>query len=171
MAMLGSLTAKPVLFVVNVEEGSDEVPESIRQHAAAQGAGVVAVSARLESELSELSDDEAVAMRSDLGLAESSLQTVVRSAFSLLELVAFFTAGDDKPAQSWHLRRGLSVWHAAGMIHSDIQRGFVRAEVIAWDQLVAAGGYAGGRDRGTLRLEGRDYVVADGDVITVKFTP
>jgi GTP-binding protein YchF len=171
MAMLGSLTAKPVLFVVNVEEGSDEVPEPIRQHAAAQGAGVVAVSARLESELSELSDEEAVTMRFDLGLAESSLRSVIRSAFSLLELVAFFTAGEDKPAQSWHLRRGLSVWHAAGMIHSDIQRGFVRAEVIAWDQLVAAGGYSGGRDRGTLRLEGRDYVVADGDVITVKFVP
>jgi hypothetical protein len=171
MVMLGSLTAKPVLFVVNVEEGSDEVPEAVRQHAAAQGAAVVAVSARLESELSELSDEEAVAMRSDLGLAESTLQSVVRSAFSLLELVAFFTAGEDKPAQSWHLRRGLSVWHAAGMIHSDIQRGFVRAEVISWDQLVAAGGYAGARDRGALRLEGRDYVVADGDVITVKFTP
>jgi GTP-binding protein YchF len=171
MVMLGSLTAKPALFVVNVEEGSDEVPESIRRHAAAQGAGVVAVSARLEAELSELPDEEAAAMRADLGLAESSLQTVVRGAFSLLELVAFFTAGEDKPAQSWHLRSGLSVWHAAGMIHSDIQRGFVRAEVIAWDQLVAAGGYAGGRDRGTLRLEGRDYVVADGDVITVKFTP
>ena len=171
LAMLGSLTAKPVLFVVNVEEGSDEVPEAIRRHAAAQGAGVVAVSARLESELSELSDEEAVAMRSDLGLAESTLQSVVRSAFSLLELVAFFTAGEDKPAQSWHLRRGLSVWHAAGMIHSDIQRGFVRAEVVLWRELVDAGGYAGARDRGTLRLEGRDYAVQDGDVITVKFTP
>ena len=74
-------------------------------------------------------------------------------------------------AQSWHLRRGLSVWHAAGLIHSDIQRGFVRAEVVSWDALRDAGGYAGARDRGTLRLEGRDYVVADGDVITVKFTP
>ena len=110
-------------------------------------------------------------MRSDLGLAESTLQSVVRSAFSLLELVAFFTAGEDKPAQSWHLRRGLSVWHASGQIHSDIQQGFVRAEVIGWENLVEAGGYAGARDRGTIRLEGRDYVVADGDVITVKFTP
>ncbi len=110
-------------------------------------------------------------MRADLGLSESSLQTVVRGAFSLLDLVAFFTAGEDKPAQSWHLRRGLSVWHAAGQIHSDIQKGFVRAEVVGWEALVDAGGYAGARDRGTLRLEGRDYVVADGDVITVKFTP
>ncbi len=90
---------------------------------------------------------------------------------TLLELIAFFTAGEDKPAQSWHLRRGLSAWHAAGEIHSDIQRGFVRAEVIAWDALVEAGGYAGARERGTLRLEGRDYAMRDGDVITVKFTP
>ena len=135
------------------------------------GARAVAVSARLEAELAELGDEDAAAMREDLGLAESSLQTVIRGAFSLLDLVAFFTAGEDKPAQSWHLRRGLSVWHAAGLIHSDIQRGFVRAEVVAWEELRDAGGYAGARDRGTLRLEGRDYVVADGDVITVKFTP
>jgi ribosome-binding ATPase YchF (GTP1/OBG family) len=171
MTLLSPLTAKPVLFVANVEEGSDVVPEAIATHAAAMGAQAVAVSARLESELSELSDDDAEAMRADLGLAESSLQTVVRGAFSLLQLVAFFTAGEDKPAQSWHLRRGLSVWHAAGLIHSDIQRGFVRAEIVSWDALRDAGGYAGARDRGTLRLEGRDYVVADGDVITVKFTP
>ena len=122
-------------------------------------------------ELAELPEDEAAAMRTDLGLSESGLDSVVRGAFSLLELVAFFTAGEDKPAQSWHLRRGLSVWHAAGMIHSDIQRGFVRAEVVLWRELVDAGGYAGARDRGTLRLEGRDYAVQDGDVITVKFTP
>jgi len=165
------LTAKPVLFVANVDEGSDEVPPPVAEHAAAQGAGAVAVSARLEAELSELSDEDAAAMREDLGLAESSLQTVVRGAFSLLQLVTFLTAGEDKPAQSWHLRRGLSVWHAAGLIHSDIQRGFVRAEVVGWDALRDAGGYAGARERGTLRLEGRDYPVADGDVITVKFTP
>jgi ribosome-binding ATPase len=171
MALLSPLTAKPVLFVANVEEGTDDVPPEIAAHAAAQGAEAVAVSARLEAELGELSDEDAAAMRDDLGLAESGLQRVVHGAFSLLNLIAFFTAGEDKPAQSWHLRRGLSVWHAAGLIHSDIQKGFVRAEVVSWDALRDAGGYAGARDRGTLRLEGRDYVVADGDVITVKFTP
>jgi ribosome-binding ATPase len=171
MALLSPLTAKPVLFVANVEEGSDQVPAEIAAHAAAVGAGVVAVSARLESELAELSEEEAAAMRSDLGLSESSLSAVVRGAFSLLDLLAFFTAGEDKPAQSWHLRRGLTAWHAAGLIHSDIQRGFVRAEVVAWDALRDAGGYAGARERGTLRLEGRDYVMTDGDVITIKFTP
>ncbi len=169
--LLQPLSAKPVLFVANVDEGSDEVPPAVVEHAAAEGAEAVAVSARLEAELAELTPEEAAAMRADLDLRESGLDTVVHGAFSLLRLIAFFTAGEDKPAQSWHLRRGRSVWEAAGMIHSDIQRGFVRAEVVSWDQLRDAGGYAGARDRGTLRLEGRDYVVADGDVITVKFTP
>ncbi len=171
LTALQPLSAKPVLFVANVEEDSDEVPVAVEEHARAHGAAAVAVSARLQAELSELDDDDAAAMRTDLGLVESGLQAVIRAAFSLLELVAFFTAGEDKPAQSWHLRRGLSVWHAAGLIHSDIQRGFVRAEVVPWHELVDAGGYAGARDRGTLRIEGRDYAVADGDVITVKFTP
>ncbi len=175
---LGSLTAKPVLFVANVDEGSDQVPAAIAEHAAAQGARVVAVSSRIESELSELEDDEAAAMRAELmslpgdgPAVDTPLQRVVKEAFGLLELLVFFTAGEAKPAQSWHLRRGLSVWHAAGQIHTDIQKGFVRAEVIGWKELVDAGGYAGARDRGTLRLEGRDYAMADGDVITVKFTP
>jgi ribosome-binding ATPase len=168
---LGSLTAKPVLFVANVDEGSDEIPAEIAEHARAQGAGAVAVSSRIESELGELEEDEASAMRAELGVSESGLERVVREAFALLHLIAFFTAGEAKPAQSWHLREGLTAWHAAGEIHSDIQKGFVRAEVIGWRELVDAGGYASARERGTLRLEGRDYVMADGDVITVKFTP
>jgi GTP-binding protein YchF len=168
---LGSLTAKPVLFVANVDEGSEELPPEIAAHAAAQGARAVAVSSRIESELAELEDDDATAMREELGVSESGLQRVVREAFALLRLIAFFTAGEAKPAQSWHLREGLSAWHAAGEIHSDIQKGFVRAEVIGWRELVDAGGYTGARERGTLRLEGRDYVMADGDVITVKFAP
>jgi GTP-binding protein YchF len=171
LAILQPLTAKPVLYVANVEEGAHEVPAEIEQFARSRGAGAVAISARLEAELAELGPEEASAMRSELGLSESGLDAVVRGAFSLLELIAFFTADAAKPAQSWHLRQGLSVWHAAGLIHSDIQRGFVRAEVIPWEQLVDAGGYPGARDRGTLRLEGRDYVVADGDVIHVRFTP
>ena len=168
---LGPLTAKPVLFVANVDEGSHDVPPAVAEHAAAQGALAVAISSRIESELAELDDEDAAAMRADLGLSESGLQRVVDGAFSLLDLIAFFTAGEAKPAQSWHLERGRTAWHAAGEIHSDIQRGFVRAEVIGWQELVDAGGYAGARERGTLRLEGRDYVMRDGDVITVKFTP
>jgi GTP-binding protein YchF len=171
MRNLSPLTGKPVLYVANVDEGDDAVPAVVAEHAAAVGAAAVAVSARLEAELSELDDDEAATMREELGASEPGLQRVVRGAFGLLELIAFFTAGEDKPAQTWHLRRGLTAWHAAGAIHSDIQKGFVRAEVIGWDALVDAGGYAGARERGTLRLEGRDYVMRDGDVITVKFTP
>jgi len=168
---LGSLTSKPVLFVANVDEGSEEVPAAVAEHAAAQGARAVAVSSRIEAELSELDDEDAAAMREELGVSESGLQRVIREAFALLELIAFFTAGEATIAQSWHLRRGLTAWHAAGQIHTDIQKGFVRAEVIGWKELVEAGGYSGARDRGTLRVEGRDYVMSDGDVITVKFTP
>jgi len=175
VALADLLTAKPVLFVANVEEGEDEnssPPTPLAAHAAAQGAAIVAVSARLEAELSELEPGDAAAMREDLGVAPvSSLQRVIRGAFGLLRLSAFFTAGEDKPAQSWHIRAGSTAWDAAGAIHSDIQRGFVRAEVIGWEELVAAGGYAPARDRGELRVEGRDYAMRDGDVLTVRFTP
>jgi GTP-binding protein YchF len=171
VALLGSLTAKPVLFVANVNEGELDVPAAVADYAAAQGARAVAVSARLEAELGALEPGEAAELRAEFGLEQSGLQKVVRGAFGLLELIAFFTAGEDKPAQTWHLRRGLSAWHAAGQIHSDIQRGFVRAEVVSWEALVEFGGYAGAREHAALRLEGRDYAIQDGDVITVKFTP
>src|SRR4051812_50212188 len=110
-------------------------------------------------------------MRADLGVSESSLQRVVGGAFELLHLIAFFTAGEDKPAQSWHLREGATAWHAGGEIHSDIQKGFVRAEVVAWDELVDAGGDAGAREGGAPRVEGRDYIMRDGDGITNPLTP
>jgi ribosome-binding ATPase len=171
MRNLSPLTGKPVLFVANVDEGDDAVPAAVADHAAATGAAAVAISSRVEAELRELDDDEAAMMREELGVGESGLDRVVNGAFGLLKLIAFFTAGEAKPAQCWHLRQGLTAWHAAGQIHSDIQKGFVRAEVIGWDALVEAGGYAGARDRGTLRLEGRDYLMNDGDVLTVKFTP
>lgn len=168
---LGSLTAKPVLFVANIDEAESDVPAAVREYAERQGAGVVAVSSRIESELAELDDLEAAAMRSELAATESGLERVVRGAFDLLGLIAFFTAGEAKPAQSWHLRRGSTAWEAAGQIHSDIQQGFVRAEIVSWQRLVELGGYAQARDVGELRVEGRDYIIQDGDVITVKFTP
>jgi ribosome-binding ATPase len=171
MRLLQPLTAKPVLYVANVGEGEAEVPESVASHAERAGAAAVAVSARIEAELSELDDDEAVTMRDELGVPESGLALVVREAFALLDLISFFTAGEDKEARAHAIERGTTAWGAAGKIHTDIQRGFVRAEVVPWNELVDAGGYSGARDRGTLRLEGRDYVMRDGDVITVKFTP
>jgi len=168
---LGLITSKPVLFVANVDEGATDVPEQVAAAAAERGSAAVAISARSEAELAELDEEEAGAMRSELGLSSvAGLERLVRAAFGLLELIAFFTAGEAKPAQSWHLREGSSAWDAAGAIHSDIQKGFVRAEVIGYQDLIDAGGYAGARDRGTLRLEGRDYTMRDGDLITVKFT-
>jgi len=147
------------------------VPPAIAAHADAVGARAIALSARLEAELGELDAAEETEMRAELGAGEPGVTRVVSGAFELLDLIAFFTAGEAKPAQSWHVSRGSSAWSAAGRIHSDIQRGFVRAEVVGWTELIDAGGYAGARDRGTLRIEGRDYVMADGDVMTVRFTP
>ncbi len=103
-------------------------------------------------------------------MTESGLSRMIRAAYSLLELISFFTAGEAVEGRAWSLRKGLTAWHAAGRIHSDIADGFVKAEVIGWQELIDAGGYAGARERGTLRIEGRDYVMADGDVITVKHT-
>jgi len=169
---LQPLTSKPVLYVANVGEGDQlQVPAPIAERAAAADAGAVAISARIEAELSELDDEEAEVMRAELGAGEPGLHRVILGAFELLDLISFFTAGEAKEARAHAIERGTTAWGAAGKIHTDIQKGFVRAEVVGWDQLVDAGGYAGARDRGTLRLEGRDYAMRDGDVMTVKFTP
>jgi GTP-binding protein YchF len=169
---LWPLTGKPVLYVVNVAEGDEEsIPESVADHAAKTGAGVVAISARIEAELAELDDEEAAAMREDLGAGESGLGRVIRAAFELLELISFFTAGEGKEAKAYAIHRGTTAQGAAGDIHTDIQKGFVRAEILPWSTLVEQNGYAGARDKGLLRIEGRDYVMQDGDVMTVRFTP
>jgi GTP-binding protein YchF len=171
MRLLQPLTAKPVLYIANVGEGETEAPAAVAQYAERAGARAVAVSARIEAELSELEDEESASMRDELGVPESGLDLVIREAFALLHLIQFFTAGEAKEARAHAIERGTTAWGAAGEIHSDIQRGFVRAEVVPWNELVDAGGYAGARERGTLRLEGRDYVMEDGDVVTVKFSP
>jgi GTP-binding protein YchF len=167
-ANLQALTSKPMLYVANVDEGDAEAPEDVAAHAAAVGAGVVAVSARIEGELAELDPAEAEEMRESFGVEGSGLTRLVRAAYDLLELITFFTAGEDKEAVARPLRRGASAWEAAGTIHTEIQDAFVKAEAIGWRELVECGGYAPARDRGLLRIEGRDYVVADGDVITIK---
>jgi ribosome-binding ATPase len=167
---LQALTSKPVLYVANVDEGETEPPPALVEHARAAGDDAIALSAKIEAELAELDDDDAAAMRDDLGLSESGLGRMVRAAYELLELISFFTAGEAVEGRAWSLRRGLTAWHAAGRIHTDIAEGFVKAEVIGWQELLDAGGYAGARERGTLRIEGRDYVMRDGDVITVKHT-
>jgi ribosome-binding ATPase len=164
---LHPLSAKPVLYVANVgEDAALSAPPELASRGTA-----LAVSARIESELAELDEDEARTMREDLGVTESGLTRIIKGAFELLRLISFFTAGEGKEARAHAIPSGTTAWQAAGKIHTDIQRGFVRAEVVPWDVLVEANGYAGARDRGALRLEGRDYRMADGDVITVKFAP
>ena len=168
--LLQPLTAKPVLYLANVGEGETAVPPAVAEHATGAGAVAIALPVRMEAELSEMGED-ADAMRADLGVGESGLSMVIRGAFELLQLISFFTAGEGKEARAHAIPAGTTAWQAAGKVHTDIQRGFVRAEVVPWNVLVEQGGDAGARDRGLLRLVGRDYVMADGDVITVKFTP
>ncbi len=165
---LSALSSKPVLYVANVEEGKIEVPEALAAHAEAAGAASVALSARIESELVELDAEEAAEMRAELGLHESGLERLVHAAFELLDLIVFFTADTDKEATARSLPRGGTAYEAAGKVHGEIQERFVRAEVIGWDALIEAGGYVAAADRGLIRTEGRDYVVADGDVIHIK---
>jgi GTP-binding protein YchF len=168
---LSALTSKPMLFVANVAEGEPlEAPAELREHPSATGARATALSARLESELSELDEGEAADMREELGASESGLATVVREAFALLELISFFTAHAGAEAQARAIRRGTRARQAAGVVHTDMERGFVAAEVTTWADLVEAGGYAPARERALTRIEGRDYVVQDGDVVTFRFT-
>ena len=165
---LQGLTTKPILYVANVDEGDAEAPEAVASHAAANNAGVVAVSARIEGELSELDPEEAEEMRESYGVEGSGLARLVRAAYDLLELLTFFTAGEGKEAVARPLHRGATALEAAGTIHTEIMEAFVKAEAIGWKELVDCGGYVAARDKGLLRVEGRDYVVQDGDVITIK---
>ena len=169
---LQPLTAKPVLYLANVAEGDPlEPPAALTAYAAERGARAAAVSARLEAELAELDEAEADSMRAELGVEESGLATVIRESWELLGLIAFFTAGEGKEGRAWAIERGTQAQAAAGKIHTDIAKGFVAAEVVPWQDLVSSGGYAAAREQAKLRVEGRDYEVIDGDVITVRFTP
>ena len=169
---LSALTSKPVLYVANVAEGEPlEPPPGLSEHASERGARATAVSARLDAELSELDDDEASAMMDELGVAESGLETVIRESFELLHLIQFFTGGQDMEARAWAIARGTRARSAAGAIHTDMERGFVAAEVTPWEALVDAGGYTAARERALTRVEGRDSVMQDGDVVTFRFSP
>jgi hypothetical protein len=168
------LSGKPMLLVANL--GEQEIRQAaawlersgLKALAQKPGLGVCAVAAPIEAEMAELQPKDALAFREDLGLAEPGLDRVIRSTYELLGLVSFLTAGEDE-CRAWTIKRGTKAQLAAGAIHSDIERGFIRAQVVAFADLVAAGSLAACRERGTLRLEGRDYVVQDGDVIEFKF--
>src|SRR5690625_37574 len=173
-AEFGLLTAKPVIYVCNAAEedladpqGSEHV-QAVRRHAEAEGAEGVVISAQIEQELSELPDEEAAEFLAELGLSESGLERLIRTGYRTLGLSTYFTSGE-KEVRAWTVREGTRAPQAAGVIHTDFERGFIRAEVIAWDRLVEAGNLANARSRGWLRTEGKDYVVRDGDVIHFLF--
>lgn len=166
------LTSKPVLFVANVDEGSAATGNaySARVVDAAQkeGAAAVAISAKIESELAPLSDDEQREFLSSLGLEEPGLNRLIRAGYALLGLQTYFTAGP-KEARAWTIHKGDTAPQAAGVIHTDFEKGFIRAETIAFDDYVALGGEVGAKEAGKMRLEGKDYVVKDGDVMLFRF--
>jgi ribosome-binding ATPase len=170
--MLQLLTAKPVLYVCNVEEAAADAGNGFSQkvfdRAKAEGAQAVVVSAKIESEIAILPAEEQAEYLEAVGLAEPGLNRVIRAAYALLGLVTYFTVGP-KEARAWTITRGMKAPQAAGVIHTDFEKGFIRAETIAYTDYVALKGEAGARDAGKLRLEGKEYVVADGDVLHFRF--
>ncbi|MFY9693091.1 MAG: redox-regulated ATPase YchF [Xanthobacteraceae bacterium] len=170
--MLGLLTALPVLYVCNVEEAAagrgNAFSQKVEARAKAEGAAAVVISAKIEAEIAVLSRNEREEYLAAIDLKEAGLDRLIAAGYALLHLVTFFTAGP-KEARAWTVTAGSKAPQAAGVIHSDFEHGFIRAETIAYDDYVACGGEAGARDAGKLRLEGKDYVVQDGDVMHFRF--
>ena len=166
------LTEKPVLVLLNVGEGdlagADELVASIAGSITHAQTEVAQMSAQIEMEIGQLDEEEARIFRDDLGLEGSSMERVIRASYHLLGLISFFTAGEDE-TRAWTIRRGSTAVDAASTIHSDLARGFIRAEVIGWEELLALGSMAEARRAGKLRSEGKTYEVQDGDVIEVLF--
>ena len=170
--MLQLLTSKPVLFVANVDEDSaatgNDFSKQVEARAAEEGAIAVVISAKIEAELALLEAEERVEYLEELGLEEPGLNRLIHAGYALLDLQTYFTAGP-KEARAWTIRKGWTAPKAAGVIHGDFERGFIRAETIAYDDYVAAGGESGAREAGKLRQEGKEYLVQDGDVMLFKF--
>jgi hypothetical protein len=165
------LTAKPAMYIANVAEdglAGNPLVDAVRDHAVADGADLVVISGHLEAELALLDDADRDEMLAEYGLAEPGLNQVIRAAYHLLGLLTFFTAGD-KAARAWTVKRGATAPQAAGQIHTDFERGFIRAEVVAYDDFARFRGELGAKDAGKWRLEGRDYLVREGDVIFFRF--
>lgn len=168
------LSLKPVLHAVNVGEetaahASDAVAFfGLGEHAFREGTGVVGFCGTLEAEIGRLDPEDAAAFRADAGLREPGLDRILQACYRLLDVISFLTAGE-KEVRAWTVRRGAHAPEAAGKIHSDLEKGFIRAEVVPYDDLVAAGSTAAARDKGTLRVEGKDYEVRDGDVVLFRF--
>lgn len=172
---LNLLTAKPVIYAANVTEddladdgASNEFVASVRKFAAEEGSEVFVVCAQIEQEIAELEEDEKKEFLEDLGLSESGLEKLIQASYSLLGLISYLTAGETE-TRAWTIRKGTKAPQAAGKIHSDFERGFIRAEVVNYQDLLDAGTYAAAREKGLIGLEGKDYVVKDGDVILFRF--
>ena len=170
--MLGLLTSKPVLYVCNVDEGEAASGNALTQlvfdKAAAEGAKAVVISAAIEAEIATLPTDDRDAFLSDLGLHETGLNRMIHAAYELLGLITFYTAGP-KEARAWTVNRGARAPEAAGEIHTDFERGFIRAETIGYDDFVRCGGETGAKDAGKMRSEGKEYIVQDGDIMLFRF--
>ncbi|MGE3179797.1 MAG: redox-regulated ATPase YchF, partial [Vicinamibacterales bacterium] len=165
------LTAKPALYVANVEEHGFEgnpLLERVKEYAAKEGAPVVAICAKLESEIADLTGEDKEIFLADMGMHEPGLDRLIRATFDLLGLQTYFTAGE-KEVRAWTIHKGDTAPQAAGVIHTDFEKGFIRAEVIAYEDFVALGGEKGAKEAGKMRLEGKEYVVKDGDVMHFRF--
>jgi GTP-binding protein YchF len=165
------LTAKPVLYAANVkEDGLTDNPHlaAVQAHAAQEGAEVVPICAALEAEIAELADEDKQLFLAEMGMSEPGLNRLIRAAYRLLGLITFFTAGV-KEVRAWTIHRGDTAPQAAGVIHTDFERGFIRAQTIAYEDFIACGGEAGAKEAGKMRSEGKDYVVKDGDVMNFLF--
>jgi len=169
---LGLLTSLPMLYVCNVEEAAaatgNGFSRRVEERAQAEGAGCLVISAKIESEIAVLAREERAEFLAAVGLAETGLDRLIRAGYALLHLVTFFTVGP-KETRAWTVARGARAPQAAGVIHTDFEHGFIRSETIAYEDYVRLGGEAGARDGGKFRLEGKDYVVADGDVVHFRF--
>ena len=165
------LTLKPLMYIANVkEDGFENNPylDKVRARAEAEGAEVVPVCAAIEEELAQLDDADKLAFLADMGLDEPGLNRVIRAGYKLLGLQTYFTAGE-KEVRAWTVKRGSTAPQAAGVIHTDFERGFIRAETVAYDDYIKYRGESGARDAGRLRLEGKEYVVKEGDVLHFRF--
>ncbi len=169
---LALLTAKPVMYVANVDEEGlfedNELVKAVREFASKEGAPVVKICAKIEAELAELSKEEKEEFLKELGMEEPGLNRVIREGYKLLDLITFFTAGEQE-VRAWTVKKGTKAPQAAGKIHSDIERGFIRAEVIRYEDLIREGSIQACKEKGLMRLEGKDYEVKDGDVIYFRF--
>ena len=166
------ITDKPVLYVANVSEddldGKHPFVETVRSHAHAEGAEFVIICGKIEAEIAELSEDEKIDFLQDLGLEESGLDRMIHAGYKLLGLITYFTAGV-KEVRAWTIPKGAKAPQAAGVIHTDFEKGFIRAEVIAYEDFIACRGEAGAKEKGLMRLEGKEYVVRDGDLMHFRF--